>query len=846
MANFIKKYDSVSQYNSDSEKQYPNISYIEATGELKWMKALQFETVYTVDDASQPVTLFNDNGAFTGMEVDGNEVPLSSTYTFPATGEHVVKYSLNDNSAIGSGTFTDVTALTGVTFPPTVKNIGLEAFKGCTGLTSITLPSGAMRTLGTSSFEDCTNLSSVTIEYSLYEIGQAAFKGCTSLTSINIPDSVGSIKGAAFMNSGLTSITLPSIIREIPDNCFYGCANLTSAGYKGNYSNVYSIGNNAFKNCTSLTHCGYLNSTNNGSNVNNVTDIGMSAFEGCTSLKDITINAEIQTIKSDTFKNCTNLENIVISGTVTSIQNGAFTGCPNLKRVEFNNFEPNVNFNLDGAFDANVVGRKFICPYTTEDLYKETFVNYANEIEETYRQILVSTANYGGGNYYSYLAKSQNFKDGDAQIVFDGTYDEFISRATRYRQDLALGYWQQKYFAQHPKASYTQIPNIPKPQIDENTQWMTVTYNVTDTENPTRISANDTFLGMKVDGGETQETSASYQFDTEGIHTVQFALENPKYLNLAAFDDGKYSKGGNRNIPIVSVTLPNTIKKIDGMNFKGCQTLESITFPDSVKVICTSAFEHCSNLASATLPASPEYVASTAFAGTAWLNNQPDGMMYIGNTAYYYKNSDVQPDTTIELRSGTTAIGVNCFNTDGNRITPASNITQVILPSSVTEIGDTNFNYGFTGMKTINLGNVMKINSSTFEHCNSLTSVQFNNAAVINSQSFQYCSALTTVDLPFEIIESDTFRYCNSLETVTIGSNCKSISTFAVTNNPNLVSVTINATTPPKLTDLWGGNPFRDNNQSMKIYVPAESVETYKAANGWRNVASRIQAIPSV
>lgn len=841
MANFIKKYDSVSQYNSDSEKQYPNISYIEDTGELKWMKALQFETVYTVDDASQPVTLFNDNGAFTGMEVDGNEVPLSDTYTFPATGEHVVKYSLNDNSAIGSGTFTDVTALTGVTFPPTVENIGLEAFKGCTGLTSITLPSGAMRTLGTSSFEDCTSLSSVTIEYSLYEIGQAAFKGCTSLTSINIPDSVGSIGEEAFKNSGLTGdVYLPSPVRTISDRCFEGCANLTGVIYQGNYPYVYSIGNNAFKNCTSLTRCDYLNSTNKTSNVNNVTDIGMSAFEGCTSLTEIVINAEIQTIKYDTFKNCTNLESIVISGTVTSIQNGAFTGCPNLKRVEFNNFEPNVNFNLDGAFDANVVGRKFICPYTTEDLYKETFVNYANEIEETYKQIFVSSV-YMGGSYFNYLSKLCNFKDGDVWTKFDGTYDEFISRDTRYRQSLALGYWQQKYFAQHPKASYTQIPNIPKPQIDENTQWMTVTYNVTDTENPTRISANDTFLGMKVDGGETQETSASYQFDTEGIHTVQFALENPKYLNLAAFDNGR-----NRNIPIVSVTLPNTIKKIDGMNFKGCQTLESITFPDSVKVICTSAFGDCSNLASVTLPASPEYVASTAFAGTAWLNNQPDGMMYIGNTAYYYKNSDVQPDTTIELRSGTTVIGVNCFNPDGNRITPASNITQVILPSSVTEIRDTNFYSGFTGMKTINLGNVMKINSSTFHNCNSLTSVQFNNAAVINSESFRYCSALTTVDLPFEIIESETFRYCDSLETVTIGSNCKSISTFAVINNPNLVSVTINATTPPKLTELWGGNPFRDNNQSMKIYVPAESVEAYKAAKGWRNVASRIQAIPSV
>jgi len=54
-----------------------------------------------------------------------------------------------------------------------------------------------------------------------------------------------------------------------------------------------------------------------------------------------------------------------------------------------------------------------------------------------------------------------------------------------------------------------------------------------------------------------------------------------------------------------------------------------------------------------------------------------------------------------------------------------------------------------------------------------------------------------------------------------------------------LTSVIIESTTPPES----GGYEF-DNTNNCPIYVPSESVETYKAASGWSSYASRIQAIP--
>jgi len=58
----------------------------------------------------------------------------------------------------------------------------------------------------------------------------------------------------------------------------------------------------------------------------------------------------------------------------------------------------------------------------------------------------------------------------------------------------------------------------------------------------------------------------------------------------------------------------------------------------------------------------------------------------------------------------------------------------------------------------------------------------------------------------------------------------------------NLISVTILATTPPTLNS---SSEFNNNATGRKIYVPSESVETYKAASSWSSYASYIEAIPS-
>ena len=63
--------------------------------------------------------------------------------------------------------------------------IGDYAFFGCSGLTSLTLPSGVTE-IGDYAFSGCSGLTSLTLPSGLTEIGHKAFNGCSGLTSIYV------------------------------------------------------------------------------------------------------------------------------------------------------------------------------------------------------------------------------------------------------------------------------------------------------------------------------------------------------------------------------------------------------------------------------------------------------------------------------------------------------------------------------------------------------------------------------------------------------------------------------------------------------------------------------------
>ena len=228
-------------------------------------------------------------------------------------------------TSIGSSAFRDCSGLTSVIIGNSVTSIDDSAFIGCSGLTSVTIPD-SVTSIGDSAFMDCSGLTSVIIGNSVTSIGNSAFIGCSGLTSITIPNSVTSIGDGAFGDcSGLTSVTIPNSVTSIGNYVFYGCSGLTSVTIP---NSVTSIGSYAFRGCSGLTSVTISDS---------VTYIGYYAFSGCRGLTSVTIGNSVTSIGDGAFYGCSGLTSVTIPDSVTSIGKYAFSACSGLTSVTIGN-----------------------------------------------------------------------------------------------------------------------------------------------------------------------------------------------------------------------------------------------------------------------------------------------------------------------------------------------------------------------------------------------------------------------------------------------------------------------------------------------------------------------------
>ena len=256
---------------------------------------------------------------------------VESTYSYVWDGG----WQQGSNDELGNSVFKGCSVLTSVTIPSSVTSIDLYAFEGCSGLTSLIIPS-SVTSIERSAFKDCSGLTSLIIPSSVTEIGGAAFKGCSSLTSLTIPSSVASIGESVFEDcSGLTSITIPSSVTSIERSAFKGCSGLTNLTIP---SSVTSIGSYVFENCSGLTSITIPSS---------VTEIGGAAFKGCSSLINLyyKIDKKIETYLwyghpyinvecgIEYYLNDKKITSVAIPSTITKLGEYAFQNCRDLTSV---------------------------------------------------------------------------------------------------------------------------------------------------------------------------------------------------------------------------------------------------------------------------------------------------------------------------------------------------------------------------------------------------------------------------------------------------------------------------------------------------------------------------------
>ena len=241
----------------------------------------------------------------------------------------------NSVTSIGSGAFSGCSSLTSVTIPNSVTSIEQEAFCVCSGLTSVTIPN-SVTDIEERAFSGCSGLTTITIPNSVTSIGEYAFSYCNGLTSITIPNSVTSIGEWAFSGcSGLTSIIIPNSVTSIGWGAFAGCSGLTSIVVESG-SAVYDSRNNcnAIIKSESNTLIGGCNKT---LIPNSITSIGEYAFSYFSGLTTITIPNSVTSIGEYAFRGCSGLTSVTIPNSVTDIEERAFSGCSGLTTITIPN-----------------------------------------------------------------------------------------------------------------------------------------------------------------------------------------------------------------------------------------------------------------------------------------------------------------------------------------------------------------------------------------------------------------------------------------------------------------------------------------------------------------------------
>ena len=137
-------------------------------------------------------------------------------------------------TGINKDAFKGCTSLYNVYVPSTMV-LDIYAFADCTSLKTVVFEDGPT-TLASSVFNGCTGLETVKLPSTLTEIPTRFLNTCTSLTSIEIPSSVTKIGSYAFGYSGITSLIIPDSVTEIGNEICFNCYSLKYVYVSGNLS----------------------------------------------------------------------------------------------------------------------------------------------------------------------------------------------------------------------------------------------------------------------------------------------------------------------------------------------------------------------------------------------------------------------------------------------------------------------------------------------------------------------------------------------------------------------------------------------------------------------------------
>lgn len=353
---------------------------------------------------------------------------------------------------------------------------------------------------------------------------------------------------------------------------------------------------------------------------------------------------------------------------------------------------------------------------------------------------------------------------------------------------------------------------------------------------------------------------------------------------------------------LTSVNL-SSCKTLGSNSFPGCSELESVGSTKLLTIIPESAFSGCSNLQNIDL-SNCTSIGSYAFNGCSKIKHlNLNKCAYISSNAFSccgLEEIDLSATKTIEestfqgCKSLTKVTGVKLIKSlPASTFYGCNNLSSIDL-STIESLGA--YCLGGTALECVELPNLKSWDNGVFEDCKKLTSVTFpeiidkipsrafwncenlfsidlSHCSVIGGGAFYNCIGLTAIkllhvkemgyttsqDVCHQNFNVGSFMNCNNLTSVDLGSSlklgerafygCTSLKKITLPSTiTNLgwecfdgtTIVTSMATVPPVIDKSEKETSSIPMGEFVLVNVPEASLDSYKSANYWKDMAKRI------
>ena len=706
---------------------------------------------------------------------------------------------------------------------------------------------------------------------------------CTTSTTISQTDTK---QGQAPSYTTMTSAVIGDCITTIDQCTFCQCSSLSSITIPNSVTNISSY---AFE------WDGNLKTVNMS---NSVTVINREAFSYCSGMTSIDLPSTLSVISASSFSNCSSLTSVTIPSGVTRIGDAAFSNCTSLTSITvlaetpptlyaYDNWDYILQRNFENTNECPIY-----VPCESYSAYTSAYGwnKYASRIHgiQPCTEPTVSaklTATYNDSSSYFIGCYGNSITSGDVKTV---TIPKQYSAMTDAVIGDCVNTIEQSAFSGCKSLTSVTIPNSVSAISSGSFSSCSAMTSINIPSGVTKLGES-VFSGCKslssvtIPNSITSISARTFQGCTSltSVGVIGSGASVELSPNTTKIGDSVFWGCSG----LTNVSIPNRVTNIGGAAFSDCNKITNISIPDSVTNIQYYAFQRCTGLTNVYIGTGVTRIREQAFYGCSSITSMtinattPPTLEYDNDTetfegsypiyvpcgcANVYKSnrywryysgriqeiSGCENEKKVEITYANTAkYTVQCSSSRTLTNSDVTGGTQVKENIISAEIGNCTTSlssafYGCTNLQSVTFSSgVTDIGYGSFYSCTSLTSLVIPSGVTsIGDYAFQDCSGLTSINIPNSVtsIGQYAFQNCTNFTSINIPSGVTSIGGYAFRYCSNLISITINATTPPTL----GTNAFSNTNDSP-IFVPAQSLDAYKAASGWSSYTSRIYAIPT-